>query len=727
MKKWFNLLFNFLIFSSLSAQNITLSWAKQLAGNKSTPSSIYTDASGSIFTTGKFTGTVDFDPGVNTYTLYAGVIGDWETFISKLDASGNFIWARQFKGLPVGSPYSEGLSINVDNLGNVYVLGTFSTITDFDPSPATFTLDPLQGSIYVSKLDANGTFLFAKQIGDGTLSGSNARMTLDQNFNLLIAGRFYVQADFDPSVSSYILNPNGGSVIFVCKLSSTGNFIWAKQMGGSGMDAAYYIDKDALGNIYLNDTIQYTVDMDPGMNTYTLNAANGPLFICKMDASGNFVFAIQYGTGVATSAQELKLDKWGNIYVTGNYTGNSNFNTGPSIFNLSPTSSGDIYLAKYTPQGNFNWVKSFSGSSGSFSSGSAISVDTANGDIFFTGYYTGTVDFDPGPNLYSLTSIGNRDIFLSKLDTSGSLIFAKSMGGISLDQGISINCPASQVIYLTGNFRDVSDFDPNAATYTLSAPGTDYNTYVAKYVRCNAPDSPTLSPITQSGCGTSTFALNAIGTGTMHWSNNSTSNVYLGSGPTFVTPALSPGTYSYYALATNNCAESLYSAAVTITIHPLPTILALSNTSVLCKGDTAQLSASGALTYTWNNIYVIPTLNVFPLANTTYTVKGTDVNGCINTSTITQQVKNCNVGINENETSLLSIKVFPNPSQGEVTITSLIPLELTLLDLCGRIISTFNLKIENSNSINLKLPAGLYFIKCYSLNNNFSQKLIVIQ
>ena len=106
---------------------------------------------------------------------------------------------------------------------------------------------------------------------------------------------------------------------------------------------------------------------------------------------------------------------------------------------------------------NFAWAKQLGGvgSENSY----AIAVD-ANGNVYTTGYFWLTTDFDPGIGTYNLTSAGLYDIFVSKLDASGNFIWAKQIGGTSNDVGFSITVDANGNIYTTGYFRDTVDFDP---------------------------------------------------------------------------------------------------------------------------------------------------------------------------------------------------------------------------------------------------------------------------
>src|ERR1043165_3455021 len=139
------LLASVILFSSLVAwaQAPSFAWAKQLyntgINNTSTAYCVATDGSGNVYTAGKFAGSVDFDPGSGTEMLTAAGFNDF--FVSKLDANGNFLWARA-----IGSGSTdEAYGIATDPSGNVYVTGLFQNTADFDGGPGVFNLTPTGG------------------------------------------------------------------------------------------------------------------------------------------------------------------------------------------------------------------------------------------------------------------------------------------------------------------------------------------------------------------------------------------------------------------------------------------------------------------------------------------------------------------------------------------------------------------------------------------------------
>ncbi len=250
--------------------------------------------------------------------------------------------------------------------------------------------------------------------------------------------------------------------------AQTVNLQWAKQTGGSSADRAQSVCLDASGNLYTTGCFQGTVDFDPGPSVFNL-ASSGfeDIFISKLDASGNFLWAKKMGGSQSDGGQLIYVDSPGNIYTVGSFTGTADFDPGIGTYTLFASGVYNIFISKLDPSGNFLWAKKIDGNS--FSVINSLVTD-ASGNIYTTGYFENTTDFDPGIGTTNLTSAGNFDIYVSKLDASGNFIWAQQVGGILRDEATSIAIDISSNIYITGSFRGTVDFDPGIGTYTLSSP-----------------------------------------------------------------------------------------------------------------------------------------------------------------------------------------------------------------------------------------------------------------
>jgi hypothetical protein len=475
-------------YSVLTAQDFV--WAKRMGGTSyDEGNSITTDASGNVYTTGYFRGTADFDPSSGIFNLTSA--GYEDIFIQKLDASGILLWAKAMGG---GTSSDFGYSITTDASGNVYTTGTFEETADFDPSAGTSNLTSAGGlDIFIQKLDASGNLLWAKAMG-GTPHDYGYSITTDASGNVYTTGTFFGIVDFDPSSGTTNLTSAGDRDIFIQKLDASGNLLWAKAMGGYSSDEGRSITTDASGNVYTTGFFYVTADFDPSAGTTNLTSASyGDIFIQKLNAFGNFVWAKAMGGTSEDYGRSITTDASGNVYTTGTFRGTADFDPSSGTTNLTSAGNQDIFIQKLDASGNLLWAKAMGGTSVDY--GYSITTD-ASGNVYTTGFFDGTADFDPSAGTTNLTSAGEYDIFIQKLDASGNLLWAKAMGGTSFDQGHSITTDAYGNVYTSGNFYETADFDPSTTgTTNLTSAGAN-DIFVAKY--------------TQSGLSVSDFSVSGI-------------------------------------------------------------------------------------------------------------------------------------------------------------------------------------------------------------------------
>ena len=459
-----------------AAQDVEFGFAAGMSGGSGSGSAIAVDGTGNVYTTGRFGGTVDFDPGADPAIFNLTSAGSLEIFVSKLDSSGNFVWAKA-----MGSTGADaGVGIALDGTGNVYVAGLFEGTVDFDPGAGVFNLTSAGlRDISVSKFDASGNFLWAMALG-GAGNDEGVGMAVDGSGNVYTTGIFEGTADFDPGVGTANLTSAGATDIFVSKLDSDGNFVWAKAMGGTGPQIGDAIAVDNSGNVYTTGRFRETVDFDPGAGPAIFNltsAGNYDIFVSKLDSSGNFVWAKAMGSTGADSGLGIAVDGTGNVYTTGSFAGTVDFDPGadPAVFNLTSAGSIDLFVNKLDSAGSFVWAKAMGSTSGIQGTGIAVN---GSGNVYTTGLFAGAVDFDPGPGTAILTSAGPNDIFVSKLDSAGSFEWAQAMGGSVSDQGFGIAVDSLGNVHTTGFYTGTADFDPGAGIANL----TDGGIFVSKLV-----------------------------------------------------------------------------------------------------------------------------------------------------------------------------------------------------------------------------------------------------
>ncbi len=675
-------LFIFILVAHMATSQVGFQWAKAFGGSTyDYGNSIDVDNFGNVYTTGMFSGTVDFDPGVGIYNLN----GNYDVFISKLDASGNFIWAKT-----MGNFASEqGMSITIDNSGNIYTTGAFSSTTDFDPGLGIFNLTPSgSADIFISKLDAAGNFLWAKRIG-ASEEDYGVSIKTDASGNVYTTGIFNGWVDFDPSTGLTQLNSVGMGDIFIVKLDANGNFVWARGFGGPWNDQISEISLDLLGNVYTTGAFFQTADFNPGLGVNNLiSGADGDAFISKLDASGNFVWAKQIGSAGQENGTSIRIDATNNIYTLGYFTTTVDFDLGAGNFPLTSNGSTDIFLLKLNAAGNFVSAKSFGGLVDDY--GSSIDLDASN-DVYISGRFSAMVDFNPNAGTYNLNSPTGSNVFISKIDSFGNFIWAKSFGGNIDDISESIAIHSSGTIHTIGQFNGTGDFDPNAGVLNLTSNGNS-DVFIHKMSPC----VPLIGVDTQTSCGsytwidgniystsnsTATYVLtNAAGCDSIVTLNLTINNSNAGSESITACDA-----YTWSANGTNYTSGGTYTAVLT-NMNGCDSTATLNLTINNSNAGSESITACDSYTWTANGTNYI--------SSGTYTAVLTNMNGCDSTATLNLTINNSNAG----SESITACDAYTWSANGtNYTSGGTYTAVLTNMNGCDST-ATLNLTINNSNA-----------------------------
>ena len=475
--------FTSILFCSLTflAQQPKYEWALNIGSSNSDYGySTFVDDSGNTYATGAFYGTVDFDPDTSTFELSSN--GNLNIYVTKYNLQGDLIWA---KGL--GGNYDDkGLSVTADLNGNCYVVGHFQNYMDIDPgSGNSFVTSNGAEDFFILKLDSLGNFDWGTALGS-TGEDLASSVATDTSGNVLITGNFYHTVDFDPDTSTYNITSTGNSDVFILKLDSNGDFIWAKNVGGTNLDEGNCITVDDAANVYLTGQYKATPDFDPGPNVYTFPYEGGwNCFVLKLDSNGAFGWANVHSGSSDVIGEGIALDTLGNVFTTGHFKSNADFNGGTGVFNLVSNGQKDIFLSKISSTGDFMAAVHYGGSN--YDAGYAVDVDSEN-NIYVTGYYYGMVDFNHGAGTFNLTPNGNSDAFVLKLNSNNTFCYAFTLGGGDPDMGWGVSVNASGILATTGNYEGMVDFDPGPWTSYITS--SNYGSVDGYVLVLSHPDHP---------------------------------------------------------------------------------------------------------------------------------------------------------------------------------------------------------------------------------------------
>jgi hypothetical protein len=440
-----------LVLSSLPTHAQPVAWARRAGGILSDEGySIAVDASGNSYVSGYFAGTATFGNGITLTST-----GQNDIFIAKYLSNGDLAWARRAGGTGI----DQGNNISVDSTGNSYVIGYFEGTADFDNGVTLTSTGSYD--IFVAKYTSNGNLEWARRTG-GTGVDFGFGIDIDSAGHSYVTGYFNGTSTFGVGVT---LTSSGPYDIFVAKYLSNGDLAWAKRAGGSRSDLARGISVDASGNSYVTGYFDGAITFD---SVVTLTSAGDyDIFVAKYLSNGDLAWAKRAGGADFQQSNGIDLDSAGNSYVTGYFFGTATFGDSVSL-----TSAGfpDIFIAKYTSNGDLAWAKRAGGIRND--QGSGISVDSA-GNSYVTGFFNGTATF----GTTTLTSAGGSDIFVAKYDSTGTVLWAKRAGGISGENGNGIGVDSAGNSYVTGHFAGTATFDDSI---TLVSAGS-IDIFVSKF------------------------------------------------------------------------------------------------------------------------------------------------------------------------------------------------------------------------------------------------------
>ncbi|MEZ4771866.1 MAG: T9SS type A sorting domain-containing protein [Bacteroidia bacterium] len=522
----------------------------------------------------------------------------------------------------------------------------------------------------------------------GSMGGANTdkgySITTDAAGNTYTTGYFTGTADFDPGAGVLNITSIGATDIFIQKTGPSGDLIWVKNIGGAALSCgAYDIASDNQNNIYVTGYFGGTVDFDPGAGTSTLTShGSEDVFLLKLDDSGNFLWANAMGGNKSDIGLSVATDPSGDVFITGYFDGTGDFDPGAGVYNLTSAGFIDIFVQKTDASGNLLWAVSIGGTG--FEEGHAMATDGL-GNVFVTGYFEKTVDFDPGAGGFPLTTNGGADVYILKLDPAGSLLWATSFGSGSDDGGLSIATDLHGNVYTTGFFAGIADFDPGAGTVNLTTKGS-----IDIFVQKSDPSgnflwaNSTGSTSSDSGEGVTTDA-----EGNMYLVGYFRQTVDFDPGP---------DTASFTAVGSLDIfVQKLDSAGNLLWVKTL--------------GGTSGEVAEAVAVDMMGNVYVTghytETVDFDPGAGTaSHTSMGSNDIFILKLGEVADKITD--------NLWLHNFQLYPNPSTGKIRISStenLVEAGVNVLDISGKLIQHQTFRNTAEMELNLRVPAGIYFIE----------------
>jgi len=459
-------------------------WVKTWGGPGSDEgTAIAVGPDGTIVVAGTFHDTVDFDPGPGE-DLHTAT-GDWSAFISKFTEDGEHIWTRTMGGdfwaarltvggvavLSDGSVVMGGDSLwvidfdpgpdeenrgdagsqnlyvvnltdqgdfnwvytaeSVSNIGynltagqddSIYLLAWFQGEMDFDPGPGEEVRTASNSDVAVVKLNPDGSLAWVRNLG-GAYDDQGRGIAVGDDGSVLVTGLYESTLYFErgQAEQTALATSKGEGDIFVVKLDPDGNPAWVRTIGGLSIDIGESVCVDEEGSVYVGGMFGDVVDFDPtdaGVDEHT----NPPdsVFVTKYTADGGYEWTRTFGSTRSVFFKQVSSISNGIVFA-GSFYGEIDMDPGPGV--VSRRAEGqdvvDIFEIKFDREGKYIWSVN-TGDPG-FVSLSKV-VEGKDGNLYSTGWFFNTADFDPTSCKDYRTSMGttSRDVFLWGITGDGS-------------------------------------------------------------------------------------------------------------------------------------------------------------------------------------------------------------------------------------------------------------------------------------------------------------------
>ena len=637
----------FFVAISFNSNSQTYQWAKNgFSEGYDYGNCITTDDSGNVYIAGQIEYSANFEGQI------LNSAGKHDILVGKYDKNGNKKWLKRAGGL--GGDVCWG--IGVDKYHNVYIAGEIEMTAGFGPGDSLTVAGV--NDIFLVKLDAVGNPLWLKRMGS-TNDDKAKGLAVDENGYCYVVGYYTNNTSF----GMFNLNNSGGNDVFIAKYTPEGRCVWAKKAGGSNEDRGRSIALSPTGHLYVVGTFTQSITFN---NTNYTSTGKNSAFIAQYDTSGNFQWARVAGACCdTTSYKGVACDASGNAYVIGYFMSATTIGTN----NFTCRGISDIIIAKYSSSGNVLWANQEGGSLEDI--GYQLTYDLNRNVLYTTGMYDYQADFGS----FHLNSAGNRDAFLTAYDPNGTALWARTSGGIARDAGQAVACDTFGYIYQTGFYNTSADFDathltgdtladfyvtkispapapqPALAATALSATLMNCNNIQLSWTPGNGSNRIVIARAVQSTNtlpqdGNIYISNSAFGSGTNI--GNANYVVYNGSGNSILVTGLTTGVeYAFFIYEYNGenasinynttqfASTSFLVNAFSFAINALP--------PSICPGEQTTLAASGGVSYQWSPSTGLSattgnTVIASPGITTTYTVNGTNSDGCHSIQKITVQI-----------------------------------------------------------------------------------------
>ncbi len=407
-----------------------------------------------------FQGSVDFDPGSGAVVRTA--IGPADGAVAKYRDDGSLAWVTNFGG--TGADLPADIALTAD--GGVVVTGIFTSGTLCAGRPVT-----LVGArdAFLIKFSATGTCLWAVAIGGASDVDEGRDVFVEPNGDILVTGAFAGTVDFDPSAGVALLTSRGGTDAFVARYSADGAYKGVAQFGGLENDAGSSLTRTATGDVIVGGEFAGTATFGNGGSPLLLiSAGESDFFLAQLAPSLGVQWAVRGGGPGAEylAHNSLLIEPGGTLVVAGMFSGTADLDGSAGSALVVSQGGTDVFLARFGVAGQY--VGSGRRFGGAGSDGvQGLTIDAEN-NFYLSGWFSGSVDFDPGAGLTLRTAQGTggaADAYLLAVTAAGDLRWVNTLGAVvggdaSVAIGSGLGLTSNGALWAVGRFFGRADLDP---------------------------------------------------------------------------------------------------------------------------------------------------------------------------------------------------------------------------------------------------------------------------
>ena len=331
------------------------------------------------------------------------------------------------------------LAVDCDNLGNVYVTGSFEDNTTLFGE----TVIPTgRSDVFIASFTSDGILNWIKY-GGGVWEDSGNDICIDHNF-VYVVGTYRDQI----SIGDTVLNSAGTMDVFLVKYDLNGGFQWAESAGGVNEDKGKSIALDDSGNVVITGDINYIAKFGDHTVPYVKFS---DMFVAKYNSEGVCLWAKSAGGTFSDSGECIEVAKNGDVVVAGGFGGQVSFDTKT----ITAVDYVDVYIARYSTDGTFEEVVSAGGTGNELIQ--CLAIDSLS-NIYVSGWYMSNITIGSDKHYSS----GVYDIFIGKYKPNSGFIWSKSFGGTGSDESLGMDLNSDNNLILTGTFEQSVDFEIKA-------------------------------------------------------------------------------------------------------------------------------------------------------------------------------------------------------------------------------------------------------------------------